>query len=879
MPGDKFRQQAEEKIDTSDIKELIEQDIDFNDLVHELKVHQVELELQNNELRKTQNELLLAKEKYHDLFSKAPIAYFIFNQEGVIKEVNNRGAELLNKQRTNLLNKPLLLYLTQKAQEKFYLHRQRVLAKGNRDSCELVMKRKNGEEFHAYLESVAISQLSSDQEQVLRTVILDITEQKERKKELNILYRAIEQSPAIIVITDPQGKIEYVNPKYSRVTGYSLSELEGKQTSFLKSGLHSEEFYQRLWTQIKSGNKWEGIFKNKKKNGEIFKEESVVVPISNQSGEISQYLKVSDDVTKELKLEEELKFRIELEKLLNDFALNFINIEVENIDRGIEEALEEISVFSDIKQSYIYLLSQEDIIEREYTWCANDYKQGLKEFNRVKPADYKWVMNDLKENKVIFKNSSEVPKLERNYLQRQNLKSIVLLPMFKQDDLIGILGFNFAKEKAEISKNLLTIFEIIAEIFANALARKEMENKLNNYTNQLESTNRALEKTYNQLNQKIEKAKELHKLFFPNKFPEIDKLSFGAYYQPADNLGGDFYNLIETENSLIFYLVDVIGHGLDGAMLNVFVRESINSFLLNRNNTSQTIVASEIIEFIHQRYCEEAFPNDYFICLSLGVLNLENMELNISNAGFQIPPLINQQQLKKIDVKGLPISSAVAAKYFKTEKIMNITFKLEAGDTIFLTTDGLIEEETDGEIYGLARLEANLEKNYYLQPKEMIEEIKVNFKEFNGSLETADDITMLAIKLQAELLEELEERIKNEFQAIEQLKNKIKFLLSSYVDDVDPLMMGIHEMFINAFEHGNKGDTEKNIICKIKIFSDHLKIQIADEGEGFEIKDEIGEVLADPFAERGRGLAMTNLIYDQLFYNDLGNEVTLIKSI
>ena len=879
MKNNKFRQQAEEKIDHSEIKELIEQDIDFNNLVHELKVHQVELELQNEELRKTQNELLLAKEKYHDLFSKAPIAYFIFDEDGVITNINHRGSELLANSRENLIQKPLLLYLTKEGQEKFYLHRQRVLEEKERDSCELVMKRKNGEEFNAYLESVAISELSSDDNTVLRTVVLDITEQKERKKELDILYRAIEQSPAIIVITDSEGRIEYVNPKYSRVTGYSLSELEGEKSNLVKSGEHSKEFYQRMWSQIKSGKQWEGIFKNQRKNGDIFEEEAVIVPIIDNSGEINHYLKVAEDVTKELKLERELKFRIELEKLLNDFALNFINIEVENIDQGIKDALEEIGNFSDSKQAYIYLFDeQEKIIERTYSWCSMEYSDTDR-FNRLTFKDYKWVIDELREQKVLCKNFQELPLLQKEFFNKQKLKSMILIPMINKDELIGILGFNFAKEKEEISTNLITIFEIVAEIFANALARKAMENKLNNYTNQLETANQALEKTYNQLNEKIEKAKELHNLFFPSSFPEVDELSFAAYYQPADNLGGDFYNLIKTEESLIFYVVDVIGHGLDGAMLNVFVRESINSFLLNQSNNTEEISPSKILEFIHYRYCEEGFPNDYFICLSLGIIDLSTMNLRISNAGFQIPPLVNQKDLKEVSIKGLPVSSAVNSDHFKAEEIMEASIKLNRGDTIFLTTDGLIEEEIGGEIYGLERVKTKLANNYYLTPQTMLEEIKADFKEFNGSLETVDDITMLAIKYKAELLEKLEKRIKTDFEEIEELKNKIKFTLRSYVDDEDPLMMGLHEMLINAFEHGNQRDENKSINCKVEIFSDYIKIKIADEGTGFEKKDEINMVLDDSFAERGRGIAMTNLIYDNILYNDIGNEVTLLKAI
>ena len=97
----------------------------------------------------------------------------------------------------------------------------------------------------------------------------DITESKKKQEEWAKLFHAIEQSPVLVLITDARGSIEYVNPKFLQSTGYSLSEIIGKNPRILKSGKQSPQFYKHLWKTISQGNVWRGEFSNKKKNGSL----------------------------------------------------------------------------------------------------------------------------------------------------------------------------------------------------------------------------------------------------------------------------------------------------------------------------------------------------------------------------------------------------------------------------------------------------------------------------------------------------------------------------------------------------------------------------------------------------------------------------------
>jgi two-component system, sensor histidine kinase and response regulator len=139
----------------------------------------------------------------------------------------------------------------------------------------------------------------------------NITEMKEREEKLRKLSRAVEQSPSTIVITDTSGKIEYVNPRFSALTGYAGEEVIGKNPSVLKSGRTPDEVYVTLWNTIKNGGEWSGEIQNRKKNGELFWEYATISPIRDENGTITHFVGIKEDITKRKEVEAELARRAE----------------------------------------------------------------------------------------------------------------------------------------------------------------------------------------------------------------------------------------------------------------------------------------------------------------------------------------------------------------------------------------------------------------------------------------------------------------------------------------------------------------------------------------------------------------------------------------
>ncbi|MDH4284657.1 MAG: PAS domain S-box protein, partial [Gallionellaceae bacterium] len=165
---------------------------------------------------------------------------------------------------------------------------------------EVVGRRKNGETFPMDL---AVSEMQMEGKRVFIGLVRDITERKQNEEKLRKLSRAIEQSPVSVMITDAKGSIEYVNYKFTEVTGYSVQEAMGKNPRFIQSNLTPAEIYQSMWETLHEGKEWRGKLQNRKKNGELFWEEMYISAIRDSEGKTTNYVAVKEDITERMKIE------------------------------------------------------------------------------------------------------------------------------------------------------------------------------------------------------------------------------------------------------------------------------------------------------------------------------------------------------------------------------------------------------------------------------------------------------------------------------------------------------------------------------------------------------------------------------------------------
>ena len=174
----------------------------------------------------------------------------------------------------------------------------------------------------------AIPQFRANEQKPYRvyTTFSDLTERKKTEEELRKLFFAIEASPVMVVITDTEGQIEYVNPKFTEITKFTKDQTIGENPNILSSDFHSKEFFENMWSTILSGKEWRGEIYNKCKNGEFIWNSAIIAPITNTDNEITHFVSMQEDITGRKKAEKELQNAKEVAeaatKTKSDFLAN-----------------------------------------------------------------------------------------------------------------------------------------------------------------------------------------------------------------------------------------------------------------------------------------------------------------------------------------------------------------------------------------------------------------------------------------------------------------------------------------------------------------------------------------------------------------------------
>ena len=254
------------------------------------------------ERKRAEEALQESEEKYRLLVENANEAIFVI-QDGMLQFFNIKNIELIGYSREELTSTPFINFVHPDDRE-VTLGRYLKRIKGEELPGVNVFRviDKTGNIKWAELNSVLISWGGRP---ATLNFLNDITERKQAEEQLSKLFRAVEQSPTTVMITDTDANIEYVNPKFTQLTGYTLEDVIGKNPRILKSGETPPEEYKRLWETITSGREWRGEFHNKKKNGEFYLESASISSIKNPEGLISHFVAVKEDITERKRAEEE----------------------------------------------------------------------------------------------------------------------------------------------------------------------------------------------------------------------------------------------------------------------------------------------------------------------------------------------------------------------------------------------------------------------------------------------------------------------------------------------------------------------------------------------------------------------------------------------
>ncbi len=279
--------------------------------------------------------------KFSILADQANYGIALTDMEGNLDYVNPNLAKMHGYEVEELIGKNLTaLHNEEQLHSEVFPLLGKIKTEGGFSAEEVNHVRKDGSVFPTLMSSKVIFN-SVGAPKFMSATMLDISAKKKDEDEIRKLTMAIEQSPAAIIITDLESKIIYVNPHYTKITGYSKKESMGMHPRYFQSGLMSPEVIQEIAKVVSQNQSWQGDLINKRKNGEIYWEHMSVSPILNDKGKVTNYLAILTDITDRKKAEEEIKemnhfLEVKIKERTSDLEAS--NIELERAKLTADEA-------------------------------------------------------------------------------------------------------------------------------------------------------------------------------------------------------------------------------------------------------------------------------------------------------------------------------------------------------------------------------------------------------------------------------------------------------------------------------------------------------------------------------------------------------------
>ena len=307
-----LRKKAEKKLEleTIDIKKLSNDEL--RRLAYEFRVHQIELDLQNDELQQAQVELEYSRDKYSSLYDFAPVGYFTISDKGIFLEANLTCATMLGIERSSLINKPLSKFIKREDNNKYYRYILHVFEKHEHKTVELMVVKKDGTEFYAQLECV-VTQDEDENPKTCRAILTDITERKQVEERLRDSERRsrawLENSPVCTKIVDLDFNLQYMSSA-------GVKDLHIDDITPFYGKPYPLDFYPKSFQDTMSENMRRVV-----ETGEIVTQEapvvdkegnelwfhSTLIPVNNDEGQLDYLMVTSLDITTRKKREIEIK--------------------------------------------------------------------------------------------------------------------------------------------------------------------------------------------------------------------------------------------------------------------------------------------------------------------------------------------------------------------------------------------------------------------------------------------------------------------------------------------------------------------------------------------------------------------------------------------
>ena len=424
-------------------------------LIHQLKEHQTELEMQNEQLRQAQMELEESRNKYAELYDFAPVGYFTLNEKCIILGANLTGASLLGIEREKLIKGAFIQYVSKESLDLFYYYRKRLLETKTRQAGELKMLRKDGTPFYAHLEGRGIFDREGNFSNFIIITILDITQQKRLEEELRESEKQykdlFQNSPTGIYRTTPDGRILMANPALIRMLGYSSFDDLAAHNLEKEGGfqpVHYRKHFKELLDQkdevIGLESQWvklDGTF--------IFIRENARA-IRGEDGAVLYYEGTVEDITVRKQTEEALRENLAQLSKKNRYEaiISTVTRSVHhsiNLPEVLENAVEVMSRNIDVAENVsIYLVEGEEAILRAYRGYPDWFVKRVRRIPYPKGATWRTIIDEIPRYCADVDQDTDIGPAGREL----GTKSYLSMPIRSDGKTVGCIKIDSFKKNA-----------------------------------------------------------------------------------------------------------------------------------------------------------------------------------------------------------------------------------------------------------------------------------------------------------------------------------------------------------------------------------------------------------------------------------------------
>lgn len=744
------------------------------------------------------------EQRYQSIFNEIPTAIRVFNQDKQLIDVNQAACELFGYSRDEQLNMPTEQLIHPDTRETFRKLFE-ILDREESFDKRVLALHKDGRTLRVRARGL---RLAINGEYHYLSMIQDETDRFVTEEQNQQLMSAVQKTDSMVMITDTQALITYVNPTVMRQTGYSEMELIGRPASIFQSGKTPAHVYAEMWDTIHRGHQWIGEFYNRRKSGDYYWVSTTINPVQDPNGDITHFVAIQQDITAQKTLQAELQASNEQLTLLNKIiSLAHSSL---NIQKILEITCRELAHHFDVPQSSAGLINEERTvleIVAEYIVPGRPPSLGMKfpvRGNRTLQRLAKTLMPFAIHN---VKESEELNFGRENILIRET-ESLLLVPIIVNNELVGSIGVDSLNPRnftaTEIAFAQLIGQTLSGSIYNSWLHRQvlqhneQLEELIQERTGQLQQTmdqtlailnNNSDTIVLTSLDGRIIQTNEAFQTLFDPVFENV--IGRSIYQFLTEDSADQIKRFIEGSQKTFTRHFDLTAIGRSGSFLPVHVAVSVvrtvnlNGAVCSFRDGSEKNAAEEALRQALEKEKE--------------VNEMKSRFISIASHEFRNPLATIQMSVSMLESVGDRLSSAQKNQKFQiiNDQIRRLTklmeeivlaSRSEAGQLSFMPVSIAIGEMVKHTVY--------------------------NFQETTG------------------------------------LNNQLR--LESSVDDLlieaDELLLSqiLNNLISNAIKYNSPDGL---VTVKLSRLADHLRLEIIDEGIGIPEEDQPG--LFDAFYRAG----------------------------